>query len=116
VPRAFYIFPYFIPTEVARIGQACQGRHLARDELLILTLFQTGLRISEALSITPRKIGNFADGAVLHIEGKGQKPRLVACPNPLAYRLKSYAFNQQLGLDNRLFKINRLFVSPCIFL
>ena len=107
VPRSFFIVPYLTPEEAVRMGQACQGRHQARDELLILTLFQTGLRISEALSITPRKIGGFAGGAVLHIEGKGQKPHLVACPGPLAHRLKSYAFDRQLGLDDRIFKINR---------
>jgi integrase len=87
LPRAFFIVPYLTPDEVARMGQACQGRHQARDELLILTLFQTGLRISEVLSITPRKIGSFAGGAVLHIEGKGQKPRLVACPHELYQNL-----------------------------
>ena len=59
------------------------------------------------MSITPRKIGSFAGGGVLHIDGKGQKPRLVACPEPLAHRLKSYAFDRQLGLDDRLFRINR---------
>jgi integrase/recombinase XerD len=107
IPRAFFIVPYLTPEEVARMGQACQGRYQARDELLIFILFQTGLRISEALSITPRKIGSFAGGAVLHIEGKGQKPRMVACPEPLAHRLKSCAFDRQLGLDDRLFQINR---------
>ncbi len=43
VPRAFFIVPYLTPEEVARMGQACQGRHQARDELLIFTLFPTGL-------------------------------------------------------------------------
>jgi integrase/recombinase XerD len=107
MPRAFFIVPYLTPEEVARLGQACLGRHRARDELLILTLFQTGLRISEALSLTPRKIGSFAGGAVLRIEGKGKKPRLVACPELLAHRLKSYAFDRQLELDDRIFQINR---------
>jgi integrase/recombinase XerD len=44
---------------------------------------------------------------VLYIEGKGKKPRLVACPDALAHRLKSFAFDKQLGLDARLFRINR---------
>jgi integrase/recombinase XerD len=107
VPRAFFIVPYLTSEEVGLMAQACQGRHQARDELLIMTLFQTGLRISEALSITPRKVGNFGGGAVLHIEGKGRKPRAVACPEPLAHRLKSYAFDRQLELDDQIFKINR---------
>jgi integrase len=107
VPRALAIVPYLTAEEVARLARACQGRHRARDEFLILTLFQTGLRVSEALGLTPRTIDSHSGRAVLFVEGKGKKPRLVACPDPLAYRLKSYAFDNQLGLDDRLFRINR---------
>jgi len=60
LPRALRIVPYLTPEEVEAMARACQGRHLLRDELLILTLFQTGLRISEALSITTRRIGSHA--------------------------------------------------------
>lgn len=107
LPRALRIVPYLTPEEVQAMAQACQGRHQVRDGLLIRTLFQTGLRISEALSITPRKIDNFGGHAVLYIEGKGQKPRMVACPDVLAHRLKSFAFDKKLGIDDRLFRINR---------
>lgn len=107
IPRALHIVPYLTPQEVQAMAQACQGRHQVRDGLLILTLFQTGLRISEALSLTPRKIGAYAGHAVLYIEGKGKKPRMVACPDVLAHRLKSFAFDRKLGLDERLFRINR---------
>ena len=31
----------------------------------------------------------------------------MACPDALAHRLKSLAFDKQLGLDNRFFRINR---------
>jgi len=55
VPRAFFIVPYLTPEEVTQMGQACQGRHQARDELLILTLFQTGLRISRGLEHHPQE-------------------------------------------------------------
>ena len=105
--RALRIVPYLTPEEVGALVLACRGRHRLRDELLILTLLQTGLRISEALSITPRRIGSHAGHPVLYIEGKGKKPRLVACPDLLAHRLKSYAFDRGLGLDDRLFPINR---------
>jgi integrase/recombinase XerD len=44
---------------------------------------------------------------VLYIEGKGSKPRLVACPDNLAHRLKSYAFDRKLTLDEKIFAINR---------
>jgi len=107
VPQALSVVPYLTREEVAGLAAACQARHQIRDGLLIHTLFQTGLRISEALSLTPRKIESHEDRAALHIVGKGGKARLVACPKSLAHRLKSFAFDRQLGLDDRIFKINR---------
>ena len=107
VPGALQIVPYLTAEEVKLMAHSCQGRHQERDGLLILTLFQTGLRISEALSITPRKIGTLNGHAVMHIIGKGKKPRMVACPNPLAHRLKSYAYDKKLGDDEPIFAISR---------
>jgi integrase/recombinase XerD len=105
VPQA--LSPYLTREEVGRLAASCHGRNRIRDELLILTLFQTGLRISEALRLTPRHIGTHAGGAALYVLGKGDKARLVACPYHLAHRLKSFAFDRKLGLDDRIFKINR---------
>jgi len=107
LPRAMRIVPYLTVEEVRAMARACQGRHQVRNELLISTLFQTGLRISEALSLTPRQVSSYVGHAVLYIEGKGKKPRMVACPDVLAHRLKSFAFDRKLGLDERLFRINR---------
>jgi len=107
--KATRIVPYLTPEEVYQIAAAARsnGRNGERDELLILTLFETGLRVSEALSITPRSIDSYKGHAVINLKkGKGKKPRIVACPNNLAHRLKSYAYNR-LGLDDRIFKINR---------
>jgi integrase len=42
------IVPYLTPEEVYHIADSCEGRNKERDELLILTLFETGLRVSEA--------------------------------------------------------------------
>jgi integrase/recombinase XerD len=107
LPQALKIVPYLTREEVIRLAAACQGRNALRDQLLIHTLFQTGLRISEALSLTPAKIGTQNGKAVLDIIGKGRKPRRVACPNNLAHRLKSYAFDKKLRPEDRIFKINR---------
>lgn len=107
LPRATGIVPYLTPEEVYQISSACDGRNRERDELLILMLFETGLRVSEALDITPRKIGAYNGHSVLYIRGKGKKPRMVACPDNLAHRLKSYAFDRKLGLDDKIFKISR---------
>ena len=86
--RALRIVPYLTPEEVEAMARAGRGRHRLRDELLILALFQTGLGISEALSLTPRCIVSHAGHPVLYIEAKGKKPRTVACPDGLAHRLK----------------------------
>jgi integrase len=50
-----HIVPYLTPDEVYRIVDvAKEGNKGERNSILIKTLFETGLRISEALSITPR--------------------------------------------------------------
>jgi integrase len=50
--RALKIVPYLTPEEVQQLCAGCRGRHRERNALLILLLFQTGLRISEALGLT----------------------------------------------------------------
>ncbi|MGA7579077.1 MAG: tyrosine-type recombinase/integrase [Desulfobaccales bacterium] len=92
LPQALSIVSYLTREEVGHFAAACQGRNRLRDELLIHTLFQTGMRISEVLSLTPRRIESHEGNAALHIQGKGGKARLVACPAALAHRLKSFAF------------------------
>ncbi len=46
---------------------------LARDQAVLTLLYACGLRISEALALTPKQ----ADGPVLSITGKGNKTRIV---------------------------------------
>jgi integrase/recombinase XerD len=99
---------YLTRGEIEQISQqAKRGRNGERNSLLIDLLFQTGLRISEALSLTPRHLQEFEGMPCLSVLGKGKKPRKVACPQNLAYRLKSYAYERKLNLDSRFFPINR---------
>ena len=105
--NAFSIVPYLTREEVKRLVEATSGRRRVRDGLLILLLYQTGLRISEALSLTPRMIGTQGGKAVLFVVGKGRKPRMVACPTGLAHRLKSYAYDHGIKAEGRFFTINR---------
>lgn len=107
--RATRIVPYLTPEEVFQMAEAASnGRKGERDKLLILLLFETGLRISEALSLTPRIIGQYEGKPVIYLsKGKGKKPRMVACPEELAHRIKSYAYSKGVGLDDRIFPINR---------
>ena len=52
--RATAIVPYLTPEEVYQMAEVISGgRNGERDKLLILLLFETGLRVSEALSLKP---------------------------------------------------------------
>ena len=102
------IVPYLTLEEVRRLTEIAKDRRNGeRDSLLVKTLFETGLRISECLSLTPRKIDTYEGHAVLYIRGKGKKDRMVACPDTLAYMLKAYAYSKNLQIDDRIWKITR---------
>jgi len=106
--RTFEIVPYLVPKEIASlISEAKSNRNGERDSLFILLLFETGLRVSEALSVTPTKIDLFEEKPVLRIVGKGGKPRIVACPKILADKLHTYAKKKNIKPDQRIFPINR---------
>jgi site-specific recombinase XerD len=103
--RALRLVPYLTPEEVQQLCAACRGRHQDRDVLLIVLLFQTGLRISEALGLT---VGHLSrQPGVLEVMGKGRKLRLVACPAALTHRLKAFAFDRGLDPGVRLFPVGR---------
>jgi len=89
------------------INQLIEGCKKERDRLLILLLFQTGLRISEALSLTPASIRNFEGRPAIEIVGKGRKRRMVALPVNLKEKLESYAYRARIEPKERFFDINR---------
>ncbi len=100
---------YLTPEEVKQLEHAAleSPRKGDRDALLIRVLFQTGLRISEALSLTPAHIEIFEGAPVFRILGKGSKVRRVSCPVPLAENLQAYAFRHTLTNSAQFFSINR---------
>jgi integrase/recombinase XerD len=99
---------YLTPEEVEKITNAArEGRNGERNALLIDLLFQTELRVSEALSLIPRMIQAHEGYPVLNILGKGKKRRMVSCPENLTHRLKSYCFEKEIGKDKRIFGIRR---------
>jgi integrase/recombinase XerD len=102
------VVSYLTPEEVKTLVEtASRGRQGERDCLLILLLFQTGLRISEALSLTPSSIQKLDGQPVLSVIGKGKRLRTVSIPVRLVDRLKSYAYERKLGVSQRFFDINR---------
>jgi len=109
LPRQFGAICNLNPDEVGALVEAVlrENRKGERDALLIQVLFQVGLRISEALSITPNRIQPFEGKHCLQIMGKGKKPRLVACPTRLVERLRAYTERNSLEVNCPLFPINR---------
>jgi len=103
------IVPYLSPDEVKILAhEARKGRKGERDYLFILLLYQTGLRISEALSLSPSKIFQFDGKPVIEVLGKGKKLRLVSCPEILAKRLLNYSDKKKINPKERFFPFNRI--------
>ena len=67
------ILPAFEAAEVARMLDVCTD---TRDRLIILTLLDTGLRLSEFVALNGGDIDD-RTGSVFVREGKGQKQRTV---------------------------------------
>ena len=106
--KTFRIVPYLTPEEITLlVSEAKKRRNGERDSLLILVLFETGLRISEALSLTRDKIDLFEGRPVLRIIGKGKKPRTIACPERLTEKLQAYANRNKIESEQKFFTINR---------
>ena len=96
-------------TELAALAeQAKKMRDGERNELLILVTFQCALRISETLGIEKRHRQITIDGKHrLFILGKGNKPRVIAIPEALSYRLGDYIGRRGLADADKLFNISR---------
>jgi integrase/recombinase XerD len=95
---------YLTEGEIGQLVGACKKE---RDRLLITLLFQTGVRISEALALTPAAIRNFEGKPAMEIVGKGKKLRMVALPVNLKEKLESYAYRAKIEPRMRFFEINR---------
>jgi integrase/recombinase XerD len=95
---------YLTEEEIGQLVRACKKE---RDRLLITLLFQTGVRISEALALTPAAIRNFEGRPAMEIVGKGKKLRMVALPVNLKEKLESYAYRARIEPRMRFFEINR---------
>jgi integrase len=83
------------------------SRNGKRDRLLILTLFDGCLRVSEALALRPRDIKQDAEGWHIEVYGKGKRPGVAAISSSLAAELQAYAYREGIGLEDRLFPVKR---------
>jgi len=100
--------PYLRPEEVSALVEAARKlRYGERNALLIKVLYQCGLRISEALSLTPSHLTRVNGIPCLRVLGKGGKERLVHIPEPLFSQLLAFAYQKGLKADEPFFSLNR---------
>ena len=100
--------PYLRPEEVSALLEGARKlRYGERNVLLIKVLYQCGLRISEALSLTPSHLTQFEGIPCLRVKGKGGKERLVHVPEALSSQLLAYAYQMGLKATDRFFNLNR---------
>jgi len=98
-----------IPEVRALVDDARQegrGNKGNRNALLISTLFDAALRISEALGLRPQDVVRNENGYRLHVDGKTGRRQVAVSPS-LVSQLLSYAYEQRLGPEERFFPINR---------
>ena len=100
--------PYLRSEEVSALIEAARKlRYGERNVLLIKVLYQCGLRISEALSLTPSHLTRFEGIPCLRVKGKGGKERLVHVPEALYSQLLAYAYQRGLKPTDKFFNLNR---------
>jgi len=108
--RAGSPVPHWGVAEVQRLIASAQilgrGSKGERDGLLIITLFDAGLRVSEGLGLRPLDIVRSSGGYRLRVTGKSGY-REVACSPSLVAGLQSYAYQRSLVREERFFPITR---------
>ena len=78
-----------------------------RDALLIATLFDGCLRVSEALGLRPVDLRQSGTGWSAWVTGKGGKRGEVALSTSLIAQLQAFAYQTDLAKDRRFFPITR---------
>lgn len=106
------IVPHWGPDEVARLIAAIKELTIDaplrdRNVLLVLTIYDAALRVSEALGLTPAKFKDGHTGYRAAVLGKGAKPREVAISKSLMLQMQSYAYTHGIARADLLFPINR---------
>ncbi len=101
-PKAQRLPEILTPEELGRIlAQAYRER--PRDGLIVRTLFETGLRVSELVSLQVVDV-DFAERTVRVREGKGGKDRLVLFTEDLGQQIRLHLDGRTRGF---LFESNR---------
>jgi len=91
---------------IEAVDRVSKPRFRERNKLLIRTLFDGCLRVSEAIQIKPGDLFQ-ADGYWrVKVRGKGNKYSTVAISPSLATQLLAYAYDKGIDRDTRIFPVN----------
>lgn len=110
IRRGDYTKPvsFITETEVYRLADEAKAmRDGERNYLMVLTMFQAALRVTEAVKLKLMDKATVDNKHLLLVQGKANKPRLVAIPEKLSYHLGDYAQRQGLKAEDRFFPISR---------
>lgn len=81
-------------------------KFVERNKLLIQTLFDGCMRVSEAIAIRPVDFIQTRYGWQVRIEGKGDKYSSIAISSSLAAQLQAYCYRHKVESHDRIFPIN----------
>lgn len=101
--------PHVTTDQVKRMAVAAgrKKRKGERNSLLIKFLFDSCLRVSEALGVRPVDLQETPDGWTVQVMGKGSKPGVVAISRSIAAQLLSYCYRTRIGESERIFPVSR---------
>ncbi len=103
---------YFTREEVHRILEATENE---RDKLMLNLMWQTGLRVSELLSLKPSNI-DFRGGVlkVPTLKRKGHPFRVIPLQPSLLGELARFIASNKIGDEERLFPLTRFRVFQIV--
>ena len=78
-----------------------------RDSLLIATMFDGCLRVSEVLALRPTDLKSSPTGWSAQVVGKGGRLGVVALSTSLVAQLEAFAYREDLPKDARFFPLTR---------
>jgi len=99
-----------LSTDQIRLMASVAGqnkRHGKRNSVLIKFLFDSCLRVSEALSVRPCDLEESPSGWSVRVLGKGKQPGKAAISPSMASELHSYCYQQKILEDQPIFNVSR---------
>ena len=93
----------YTPDEISRLVKACgmRSRTSYRNRALIVCLWRSGMRLSEALGLLPKDLDR-ANGTVRILHGKGDKSRVVGMDDAAFAEVARWlTFRASLGIGAR---------------